>query len=334
MEYQVVRRGLRGLITQVRRWWRERRRQPASPEPYDVACACGQRARGQRQAHHQVVRCLSCGEPVFILGRSPLLGTTAEAPALAGPRRRYWLAPAVAAVLTLTVVIVLFSWLIPALAPSAPPPSERRDEVRSLIAAGREALRHEDYRIAAARFAEARRRRAERPDSLGPAETRELSRLERQAALIADLLSESLDEILQRAAGTREEERQAQFNLRYRDKAVIFDDVVVRDAAGRFSLEVFEVRAPGEPARVELSDLKLLKALPLAEPQRMLFGARLAGLGREERGGHGLWVIHFDPESGVLLTDEDAAGACCPRPLDGELLAVLRQQDEWTTTLP
>ncbi|HKI38604.1 MAG TPA: hypothetical protein VKA46_42545 [Gemmataceae bacterium] len=325
---------MRGLISQLRRWWFDRRRGPAPAEPYDVACPCGQRASGPRQARHQVVRCLACGGPVFVLGCSPLAGTTAEAPAVAVSWRRYWLGPAFAAVLTLTAVVVIFSRLIPALAPPAPPPSERRDDVRGLIAAGREALRHEDFRIAAARFAEARRRRDERPDSLSPAEARELTRLERQAALVADLLSESLDEILQRAAGTREEERQAQFNLRYRDKAVIFDDVVARDAAGRFGLAVYEVRAPGEPARVELSDLKLLKALPLAEPRRMLFGARLAGLGREERGGHGLWVIHLEPESGVLLTDEDAAGACCPRPLDAGLRAVLRQQEEWAAALP
>jgi hypothetical protein len=66
----------------------------------------------------------------------------------------------------------------------------------------------------------------------------------------------------------------------------------------------------------------------------MLFGARLAGLEREERGGHGLWVIRLDPDSGVLLTDEDAAGACCPRPLDDGLRAVLRRQADWAAALP
>jgi hypothetical protein len=66
----------------------------------------------------------------------------------------------------------------------------------------------------------------------------------------------------------------------------------------------------------------------------MLFGARLAGLGREERGGHGLWVIRLDPDSCVLLTDEEIAGACCPRPLDEALRAVLRQQAEWAAALP
>ena len=71
-----------------------------------------------------------------------------------------------------------------------------------------------------------------------------MTRVERQAALVADLLSESLGEILQRAAGAREEERQEQFHRRYRDKAVIFDDVVTRNGAGRFGLATYEVRAP------------------------------------------------------------------------------------------
>jgi hypothetical protein len=323
------------LISRVRRWWGDGPRR-APPEPYDVACPCGQHARGLRKARHQVVRCLACGSPVFVLGHSPLPATGAPPRAADAVPRRYWLGPLVAAVLTLVAVVPLFLLLlIPALAPPAGPRGDvRPNEVRELVAAGRAALARDDFRIAAARFAEAMRRRDLAPDALTPAEGRELSRLERQAALVADLLSESLGEILRVAAGTREEEWQQQFQRRYRDKAVIFDDVVTRDAAGRFELAVYEVRAPGEPARVELNDLKLLKALPLTEPRRMLFGARLAGLGREERGGHGLWVIRLDPESGVLLTDEEAAGACCPRPLDAGLRAVLWQQAQWAAALP
>ena len=322
---------MRHLISRVRYWWAGQSPRPAADEPFDVACSCGQHARGLRQAHHQVVRCLGCGGAVFVLGASPL----AEPGAVAVPApRRYWLGPAVAAGLTLAAVVTVFSLVIPALAPPATPASAGGDDVRRLIAAGRAALSREDFRIAVTHFKDARRRYGARPDSLGAVEARELGRLERQAALVADLLSESLDEILQRAAGTREEERQAQFNARYRDRAVIFDDVVARDAAGRVGLTVFEVRAPGEPARVELNDLKLLRGLPLAEPRRMLFGARLAGLGREERGGHGLWVIRLDPDSGVLLTDEEVAGACCPRPLDAELQSVLARQAEWAATLP
>jgi len=325
---------VRELFSRVRRWWGASPRRPAADEPFDVACGCGQHARGLRQARHQVVRCLACGDPVFVLGLSPLAGAETASPTSGAPRRRYWIGPALAAGVTVALAVAVFSLVIPALAPAPPPGDAAADDVRPLIAAGRQALRDEDFRIAATRLREARQRHAARPTSLSAVEARGLIRLERQAALIADLLSESLDEILRRAAGTRAEERQAQFDLRYRDKAVIFDDVVTRDATGRFELAVYEVRAPGEAARIELNELKLLKALPLAEPHRMLFGARLASLGREERGGHGVWVIHLDPDSGVLLTEEETAGACCPRPLDDDLRAVLQRQAEWAATLP
>jgi hypothetical protein len=320
---------VRELIARARHWWAAQPPQPAAEEPFDVACSCGQRARGARQPRYQVVRCLGCGNPVFVLGRSPIADVRGTSSGSKSLSRRYWLGPVIAAGLTLAAVVAVFSLLIPILTRPAPPAETGTADALTFITMGREALRRDKSRDAVESFVKARRAHESRPESLTPVEARELARLERQSALIADLLSESLDQILQLTAATPEEERQRQFNDRYRDKAVIFDDVVVRDAAGRFGLAVYEVRGPGEPARVELSDLKLLQKLPLAEPQRMLFGGRLASLGREERGGHGLWVIHFDPDSGVLLTDEDTAGACCPRPLDADLKAVLSRQAEW-----
>ena len=144
-------------MSQVRRWWAAGPRRRPAAEPYDVACACGGRARGLRQARHQVVRCPGCGGPVFVLGHSPLAPASAD-PATGIPRR-YWVGPALAAAITLAAVVVIFSRLIPALAPTpAAAEDTHRDEVRRLVGAGREALRREDFRIAAARFADARRR--------------------------------------------------------------------------------------------------------------------------------------------------------------------------------
>jgi hypothetical protein len=86
------------------------------------------------------------------------------------------------------------------------------------------------------------------------------------------------------------------------------------------------VRAGEVEARVALEDLTLLRQLPLDPPRRWLFGVRLANCQREEGG---VWVFRFEPESAVLLTDEAAAAACCPGPVDDELHEVLRRQDEW-----
>ena len=39
--------------------------------------------------------------------------------------------------------------------------------------------------------------------------------------------------------------------------------------------------------------------------------------------------MHFEADSGVLLTDRGAAEAVCPAPLDPALVDVLKRQAEW-----
>ncbi len=92
------------------------------------------------------------------------------------------------------------------------------------------------------------------------------------------------------------------------------------------TLGFYVVRGGDVEARVALEDVPLLKQLPLDPPRRWLFGARLASCQREEGG---VWVLRFEPQSAVLLTDEGAAAVCCPGPMDAELRAVLRRQQEW-----
>ena len=132
---------------------------------------------------------------------------------------------------------------------------------------------------------------------------------------------------MQEAALVRNpDEWQARFENDYRGRAVIFDDVVRRDANGRPALSNYTVVVNKETARLALEDLKLLQALPLPPPARMLFGARPAGCAREGGGG---WVVRFEPDSGVLLTDQGAAASCCPAPLGRELEELLRRQEGW-----
>jgi hypothetical protein len=102
--------------------------------------------------------------------------------------------------------------------------------------------------------------------------------------------------------------------------------VVRLDTTGQPLLCYYEVRVGGEVARVELADLVVLRDLKLDPPRRLLFGGRLARVSREKGG---LWVVHFEPDSGVLLTDAGAAAALCLGPPDRELQDVLRHQEEW-----
>jgi hypothetical protein len=45
-------------------------------------------------------------------------------------------------------------------------------------------------------------------------------------------------------------------------------------------------------------------------------------------------VIEFEKDSGVLLTDEGAVNALGLGPIDSELRELLKQQGEWSRTLP
>jgi hypothetical protein len=193
------------------------------------------------------------------------------------------------------------------------------------MTAGREALAAGNFRRARTLLEQAVRLRQREADGLSPAEQRRLAQLYRQADLLANLLHLSLEEVLQQGLRLRDEDEwQAQF-ADHRGRSVLFDDVVRRDDAGRPVLSGYVVEAGGVQARVALEDLEVLRHLPLDPPRRLLFGARLSGCAREEGGA---WVVRFQPDSGVLLTDPGAA-ACCPAPLDPALREVLRWQEEW-----
>jgi hypothetical protein len=328
------------LVSRVRRWWRPRARRPAAA-PYEVACACGQVARGTRQARHQVVRCGSCRQPVFVLPASPLPHwSTADVPAPSGvapslaARRspqRFWLWPLVAGAATLAVaaicIVSLLWYLRPPHQAAAP---ARVEDVAAVVDAGRNDLAAGKFRLAAGQLQRAVALLEQQPERQGGPRAREVSQLRRQAALLADLLTEPLGGILQSAATQHDEEWEAQFAENYLTRSVVFDAEVSRNGAGQLRLD-FHVRAGAEPARIDVNDLKLLAKLPRDRPPRLLFGARLASIAREPPG---VWVVRFDPDSGVLLTDPGAAAAACPGPADDELTDLLRRQKQWLDELP
>jgi hypothetical protein len=324
---------MRNLVARVQHWWRPGRRSGGAAVPYEVACACGQVLRGRRHARHQVLRCTACGQPVFVLPYSPLPEAgSAGADGAPRPGRPLWLWPLLAAIPTLAIVVGVYTVLLQSLKPAptassapaaAPDPDAHVQAARKALAAGK-------FRQAADELQQAVALLDSQPDRRRGAEGREVVQLHRQAALLADLLSESLGEIVLLAATLHEAEWEGKFAQDYRGRAVVFDADVTRDGAGQYRLD-YVVRAGDEPARVELGDLKLLAALPRDRPPRLLLGARLASLRRE---AGGTLVVRFQPDSGVLLTDPGAAAASCPAPIDDELTALLRRQKGWLDDLP
>lgn len=201
-----------------------------------------------------------------------------------------------------------------------PPPSEER--LRELLADGNAALSDGAYLRAARQFELA----LAVSDKLGwrPAvERRRLVQLHRQAALLGDLLAESPAEIVRHCVGLPEPDWQEIFRRRYAGRALLLDDTISRGTDGRYQMGFRILTAAGE-AHLDLAPLRLLKDLPMAQPQRVLLGLRLAALRRDGAG----WTFGPEPESGVLLTDVEVfAGLSLPP--DAEIREVLKRQRRW-----
>jgi hypothetical protein len=306
---------MRRLLNVLRLRLRSGRAAPARPAPVTLTCACGRPWEGVRKATAQVVRCGACGESLFVLPVSPL--PPVEGDSTRKPRGRSpWLLPAVAALVTLTAVVVGFVVFFRSLEPASGDAGRSGPTTEAAMEAGRRLLGEGNFREAFKELQAARWRDPRDP---------ELGQLHRQAELLAQLLRQPLQEIIQQGQTVRRPEEWAEQFKDYQGRAVLFDDVVRQGADGKLELAVYEVRADGEVARVVL-DLKVLEGLPLEVPRRLVFGARLSSVARE---AGGVWVVRFDPDSGVLLTDEDAVRASGLAPVDSELRAVLRQQAEW-----
>jgi hypothetical protein len=300
---------------------------PVPPSvPYALKCPAGHDVRGVRQRRHQVVRCSACGVHVFVLAYSPFTDREGRRRSATPAGRSPWRRPVVAAGITFILVAGALAALLLTLTRNA----DEAAELTRHKKAGYDALEEGKLRQAAEEFSAARELGLRHADSLAPVELRALNQIQGETSLLADLLTESLSEILLRAARSPADEWEAQFRRRYRGlaqpNAVVFDALVRRDATGQFHLDWHLEPPPGESARLEIGELAVLQTLPLAEPRRLLLGARLGSIAREQ---NGVWVIRFEPASGVLLTDKRAVAAGLNVPMDDPLEKLLQQQREW-----
>ncbi len=327
----------------VQGWWTLLGKPAQSSVHFEITCACGHATVGTRGAKHQVLACAACGRKMFVLplSRLPPVLTDAER-----ARQDTWLrrlrervlslGPGQQALLasgcTLMVVALILFAALRGLIPAHSPELEEPGAVARHMQSGQRALSQGKFHVARRELSVAVSLSEHYPGALGHAERRKLAQLHRQAALLADLLLEPLDEVLRRAAELSEldeHEWQEAFRARYQGRAILFWNEVKRDG-GRCRLlgQIPAVR--GQPAKVELSDVHLLQQLPLETPQRLLFGARLASIVRDR---WGVWEVGWQPDSGVLLTDQGAAAACSTLQ-PAELRSVIERQAAWLAELP
>jgi len=172
--------------------------------------------------------------------------------------------------------------------------------------------------------------REKQPDALSAADRKSLTQAHREAHLYADLLNESVEDILfQAAAEPDDQEWQAAFADRYKGKGVIFFAGIRRDVSDRWVLD-YDVFVRNKPARIDWENLQLLRDLHLNQPHRLLLGVRLANI-EPEIGG--TWVVRLEPGSGVLITNAEAIGKVSSRPPEG-LEEVLKRQAGWVAEMP
>jgi hypothetical protein len=270
-----------------------------------------------------MIACPQCGAERFILPRSPypeIEETATKAAAGAAGRRSWtaalWRLPLAAAILTATILaVVWWVFLFPETKhPEGPTATDKKTAAEHLLQA-RQYLAGGMFRLAANEL-------EGEPSDLPADQKPAWRQLQREAALLADLCAEPLEEILQHAAGVGEREWQADFPRRYRGKSIIFDTVILRKANGK--LQALYVFPRSDKIHLEIGDLELFRHLPLDQPRRVLFGGRLATINLEPPGP--AWVVHFQAESGVLLTDARAAGLCCPALNEPDALRILAEQ--------
>ncbi|MCI0741478.1 MAG: hypothetical protein L0Y72_20790 [Gemmataceae bacterium] len=293
-----------------------------------------------RTASHQAVPCPKCGRALFILPTSPWTELARHAeptPSSSAWRRRDWLLPvaasALAALALFAVYHFLFApyWFAARETGDAHPSAET--QLRTQLQRAQQLLGEGQFRLALKTLhgASPTNGRAEAPTELTDDERRQWSQVERQAAVLADLLHESLEDILRHAAGTRDSEWQLEFAQRYEGKSLVLDAEFRKHPTQGWQTS-FPLQLGKDNAHLLVDNLEVLQRLPAAEPLRLVLGMRLASVRLEAPGP--VWTVRVQAGSGVLLTHFDAAVRVCPALADAEGRALLDKQQKWLFETP
>jgi hypothetical protein len=298
---------------------------PSSGEqvPFRIRCSCGQTISGVRKRQALELICPKCANKLFVLPRSAWPPVTPAVPpppeqmpaipqaTLLRSSRKVWLLPLWVGLFAL-LTAVWFVWVYgPQVARSA-----RQDKGRTLaehMAAAHEALEKGDFERAVFEL-EGGTKAWQRENAPPPAEQQAAHyRLLEQTRLLTELAPVSLEQAL---AWSEEQEKlppaqrtDIKVHLPHR---VFILDAAIRAPAPQLLNEArpyrldYQLAGTTLPVLLELTTQeKLLKLVPLEKAQRWLFAVRLDNIQllTNEEHPRGQWVIRFEPNSAVLLTD-------------------------------
>ena len=304
-------------------------RSSAAHMPFRCKCPCGQTISGQRKRHALELVCPKCGNRLFVLPRSawPVVTTanSAAAPAVVSPTspvtadaptagvrvsQRLWLLPICVGLFALLTA----GWGVWIYGPQVIRAArhEHGRSYRELQAAALEALEKGEFGLAAHQMEEAMKAwgRDENPPSR--AEQTSHYRLLEQVRVLAELSSLSLEQVMSWA---EEQEKhpgdKTDLKTHFPHRVFVFDSYLrvpppqFLDEKRSLRLD-YQVLGSTLPVELDLSNQEGLGNLvPLDKDQRWIVALRLESveLRANEQHPKGQWVMRFEPNRAVLLSD-------------------------------
>lgn len=278
---------------------------------YRIHCTCGKALAGGRQPRHQVVACPSCGAKRFVLPLSPWVDDKRPV-AKSGKtksRRKEWTYAVAAITATAGILIAGFAYLT-------------RQRPKPLAADPVTATEEEALELARNQLNHGHPRQA--AEMLKKAQSAVGVQLQREALILADLCAEPLEDILRHAASMKESEWEREWASRYQGKSVLIEAEFRPVDRGTWECD-YPIYIEQERVRLAVDELAIIQKLP--GPSKLIVGVRLAQVRREPPGPS--WVVRFEPNSGVLLTQADAAVKICPEWADPAATQIFQRQAEW-----
>jgi hypothetical protein len=143
-------------------------------------------------------------------------------------------------------------------------------------------------------------------ERLGARNAAEVRQAAEEAAILADLVRNPLEEIVDVAARARTpEDQKLKFDAHYKDHSILVDATFAAPAESGNGpdLDYRIFASPTRVGRIDLAGFRLFEGRKYKAGDTVVFGARLDSLALGE---NGTWLVKLKPDSGVFMTNHKA----------------------------